>query len=124
MNAEHYFEERRGLMLLWAGVLAGPILWFVNQQINLILVPWVCASDAYIALHTVSAACLGLTVAAGWVAWRNWKYSRRVDAEEGLPATLLRAQFMSALGILASGLFTVVIIAQALPNFVLDACQR
>lgn len=123
MNTIEYFHTKTGSAWLWTAILAGPILWFLNQQVNLVLVPWVCRSGAYIALHGVTLACLLLTAAAGLIAFRNLRRIRQ-SHDSGSEPTFSRIQFMSLLGVMVSGLFVLVILAQGLPNFILDACQR
>lgn len=124
MNTDNmtYFESKAGLATLWAGILTGPILWFANQQANFLLVPWVCRSGQYMVLHLVTLSALLLTAGAGWLAWRSRKkLGHDNSGHPELPFS--RTRFMSSVGIMSSALFSWVIIAQGLPNFLISACR-
>jgi hypothetical protein len=111
----------RDAVLLWTGILAGPFLWFLQQQLCFVLVPWVCDHGGVIWLHTVTLACFVGTVVAGLLAAGYWRREgRRVDATAGQQ----RVRFMGTLGVFSSLFFVSVIIAQGIPNFLLDPCQR
>ncbi len=113
--------SQRDAALLWTGIMAGPFLWFLQQQLCFVLVPGVCGHGGVIWLHTVTLVCLAGTVVAGLVASRYWRReSRRPDPTAGQQ----RVRFMSALGILSSLFFAALIIAQGIPNFLLDPCLR
>lgn len=122
-GAPEKFETRRGIALLWFGVLGGPVLWFTHQQVELVLVPWVCGHAQTWILHAVTAACLAGVFAAGAVAWKNRTENAPLDAPE-VPASRSRSRFMGTVGLMASVLFALVIIAQEVPNLLLDPCQR
>src|SRR5688572_11540388 len=107
-GAEQYFDSPRGILVLWTGILAGPLLWFANQQINYLLVGWACGSERMYLLHLVSLLCLAGTVAAGLLARRGWR-ALRSEAADVDALTPGRANFMALLGIAFSGLFAVVI---------------
>ena len=49
---------RRDVVELWTGILTGPVLWFAQQQICFVLVPWVCTHGGVIWLHLVTLVCL------------------------------------------------------------------
>ena len=112
---------RRDAVLLWTGILTGPLLWFTQQQLCFVLVPWVCRHGGVIWLHGVTFACLAGTLAAGGLGLAYWgRERRRPDPTAGQQ----RVQFMGTLGILSGLFFAAVIIAQGIPNFLLDPCQR
>jgi hypothetical protein len=125
MNAEQQraVDKAGGYHLLWMGVLGGPISWLTQFQLRYALVPWVCSSQNLFALHITSLVFLLLTIAGGLVCWRDWR--RRgakwpCELESG-PAQ--RDLFLSLLGMFSTGLFSLLIIAQAIPAFLLDPCQ-
>ena len=121
--ADNFFETRRGTLALWLGVFAGPALWFLNQQINASLTPWACRTQHVAALHVVAATCLAGTLLAGALAWRNWRWAE-ARLREVRANYLLRGRFMAQLGVFSAALFAIVIVAMALPNFLLDPCAR
>jgi len=122
-DAPEKFESRRGIFLLWFGVLGGPVLWFTHQQIELVLVPWICGHAQTWMLHAVTVVCLAGVFAAGMVAAKNRRENAPMDAPE-VPASRSRSRFMGSLGVLSSVLFALAIIAQEIPNLLLDPCQR
>ncbi len=117
-----YFESARGVRTLWLGILAGPLLWFLNQQVNYLLVRWACSSGHVIVLHAVAATCLVGALLAGKLALGNRRRLEETEGAESLQQE--RARFMVVLGICSSFLFALVIIAQGIPNFILNPCGK
>jgi len=120
MNAE---QKRVGNEVLeWFGILTGPLVWLTQFLTNYALVRWECINHGRLALHIVSAVSLAIVVASGIVALAYFLNTRQYSAaSEQLPA---RPHFMAALGILSASLYSFAIIAQAIPSFILDPCQR
>jgi hypothetical protein len=141
-------RTRREMIALWTSILAGPLLWFAHQQVCFLLVPWVCVHGGVVWLHLTTVLCLAGVAAAGALAWRyrrpehcDWDRGGLAAAEVTRPGTRdqvhskertelppssgeQRVRFMAMLGLLSSGFFALVIVAQGLPNFFLDPCQR
>lgn len=116
------FREGRGVAALWFAVLAGPLAWMLGLNAGYGLVRVACARDGMLYLHAISLLTLLLALAGGWVARREWKRSGgEWPGEEG--GTLPRSRFMAALGLLASGLFALVIVAQWIASFFLNPCM-
>jgi hypothetical protein len=108
--------------LEWVGILAGPSAWLTQFLINYALVREACIGHHNLALHVVSGVFFAVVVAAGILSTRYFFKTREFSAaSEKLPA---RSHFMAALGILSSSLYTLIILAQAIPSFILDPCQR
>lgn len=112
---------RRDVVQLWTGILTGPVLWFAQQQICFVLVPWVCTHGGVIWLHLVTLVCLLGTCGAGLLAFT---IRRREQHEHDLTPGQQRVHFMATLGVLSSLFFSALIVAQGIPNFVFDPCQR
>lgn len=110
----------RGALVQWTGVLAGPVAWGLHMQANYALVPWVCKNGGEVFIHLVTILALLITLIGAFAAWRGWQAGRE-DESEG---ELSRTHFMGALGLLTSGLFFVVIVAQEIPSFFFLPCQR
>lgn len=110
----------RGQAVQWTGVLAGPVAWGLHMQVNYSLVPWVCKNGGEVFIHLVTIVALLITAVGALAAWRGWQAGRE-DESEGEAS---RSHFMSALGLLNSGMFFVVIIAQEIPSFFFHPCQR
>jgi hypothetical protein len=120
-QAERYFASRRGKLSLWTGVLGGALVWATQMQIGYVLARFTAAQPGLgTAHHATAVIALLLAAGATVLAWRDW---RRVGGGEPAgtePGIAGRSRFLAALGILTSGLFTLVILAQWLPIFFID----
>jgi hypothetical protein len=107
---------------LWAGILAGPVAWAVDLSASYALVKWTCASQREAVLHLITLASLLVIVGGAVVSWVALQHTAAdVPTDGGGPRQ--RARFMAILGLASSALFALMIIAIAIPRWVLDACQ-
>jgi hypothetical protein len=114
--------DARHLLALWIGLLLAPIAFLINLELAYALVPTACSSRNEVPVHLVHLACLLLTIYGLMTAWRSWKVTGATwPGEQGDP--LSRSRFMALTGMLVSGMFLLVIVAQWIPTFVLDPCQ-
>src|SRR5688500_12554533 len=120
-STEH-LRTGRGIAALWFAVLAGPLAWMLGLNAEYSLVRVACAKQNMLYLHAVSVATLLLAAAGGWVAWREWRRTRHGPDEEA-GSTLARGRFMASLGLLASALFSLTILAQWVASFFLNPCM-
>ena len=117
------FEDRSGKLALWTGVLGGPVAWALQFQAGYAISRFSCTREHLTAVHhVVTLAMLAGAVACTLLAVREWRRSGPPEShgEEGGP--LGRSRFLAALGILSSGLFSVVIVAAWVPMFFLSPC--
>ncbi len=118
---------RRETMLLLFGTLGGAAFWFGHQQVSGVLAWWICEYGRSVTwLHAATVGCLAGALVAGMVSrgvWTRAAEQLSTEKEEGR-AERQRAVFMGKLGVFLSVFFALVIIAQAIPNFLLDPCQR
>lgn len=110
------------LPLLLFAFLGPPVIWSIRFGVSYSLLPWVCATGGVLLLQALTLAALAGTAWAGAVGWRQWRLAGRSTAAEFGGADA-RARFMALVGMLGSALFLVVIIAEALPLFLIDPCQ-
>jgi hypothetical protein len=122
-DTEQTFFQRQGIGWLWFGILAGPLAFLLNLQLSYMLVQPVCVTAQHLVLHLVPIGALLLTASGGVSAWRSWRRTGQVESSTA-GGVLPRSRFMAGVGLLTSGLFTFVIVAQWLPNFILSPCQR
>jgi hypothetical protein len=109
-------------LTLWTGVLAGPFVWLASFETLFALNPWACTFQTKLALYIVSIVAFLLSLAACLLAWREWNaLGREADPHGG--DTLSRSRIMAFGGIVLSGFACVLILAQAIPELVLGACQ-
>lgn len=109
-------------LALWTGVLGGPIVWLCSFEARFALAPWACTFQNKWALYGVALAALILCAGCALLSWREWK----ALGEHGpSPAggAVPRSNFMAIGGIVISSGCGMIVIAQAIPEFVLGACQ-
>lgn len=108
--------------ILWALLLAGPVIWFVSFGANFALVPWACTLHWKPALYAVSAVALAFTAGAAFMAWSQWRQlGRDYPGEASGPSASSRSIASGA--VLLNGMFILVIVAQAIVEVILGACE-
>jgi hypothetical protein len=118
-----YFSSTRSMWGLWTGILAAPVAWFAQLEGNYIIASQLCPDDAQLPLHVVTLAALVITIGGAAIAWSNWRRAGTSWPDDSGGPTA-RGRFMAALGLLLSGIFFLVIMAQGIPNFMFDPCQK
>ncbi len=121
-EADHYFNAPRGIALLWAAVLAGPIAWFLHQQVGYGMTTFACSRGGEVGLHVATGIALLITALGAIIAWRSWGRLGRVGTPHG-GGTVARSHFMALGGFLFSLFFPLVLVAQWVPIFILRPCQ-
>lgn len=119
----HPHERRTNTHLLIA-MLGAPIAWLIYLLTGYLLVQYACSSGNHVALHLASGFFLACTIAVGVLSWKEWsKEGRRwpSDTDEGLAA---RRGTMSVVGLLQSGLFTLLVIVSWIAMFILHPCAQ
>jgi hypothetical protein len=109
--------KRRIELALWTGMLAPPIAWLIQFQILYSNVLPSCVSNTKVGLFSTTAICFLIALASGALAWREL---RRNPAPDELVKS---RRFMSYVGLMTSGLFALVIIAQTIAVIVVDPCR-
>jgi hypothetical protein len=118
-----WFDTPRGLAALWAGVLAGPFGWASDLLFSYSIVQWTCGGGPPVVLHLISASALLIIAAGAFIAWvALQRASDRAHEDGSNPEE--RGRFMAVLGLVMCAFFAVVVIATAVPRWVLDACQQ
>ncbi len=107
---------------LWTAVLAGPVIWLLSFEANFALAPWACTWQKKLALYAVSIAALVLTAASGLLAWHEWNQAGHEPPDESAGA-IPRSRLMAVGGLVFSGGFFLVILAQAIPEVMLRSCE-
>jgi len=93
--------------VLGTGLILAPMAWFVSLEANFALAPLACAGPGKGMLLLISAVALILSVTSGLLAWTQRSLHRRLAFS----------------GALISALFSIVIVAQAIPNLILGGCE-
>ncbi len=107
---------------LWTGFLGGPFIWLCSFEARFALAPWACTFQNKWALHGVAIAGLILCLGCAALSWSQWKAAgeQPPSASEGVQP---RSNFLAILGIVTSLGCGMIVIAQAIPEFVLAACE-
>lgn len=111
-------HEPRQLLLLWSGMLAGPLAWLAQLALNYALTDWTCRSGHRWALDVTFAVTLAMTAAGALAAWTM----RRPDAEDFAPRVGARQAFLAWCGLGLCGLFALAIAATMIPRLYLSPC--
>ena len=107
---------------LWFGALAGPLAWILDEGLSYAIAQHACSTGAFYELHVISAGCLALALVGFFVA--RWQYAlvpRGADDEGGSPRD--RSWFLARFGIASSLGFALVVLALAVPKFILSPCD-
>jgi hypothetical protein len=112
---------------LWGGVLLAPAAWIAQGSLGWYFGYAACeamtTAGARTALGVLSVVTLAVALTGLWIAWTNWgrtTSSRHVADIKGWD----RVEFMSAGGVLVSGMFSIGIVWAGLSPILLDACGR
>lgn len=108
--------------LVWWTIFAGPFAWACDLGVSYVLAQHTCSTGHHYILHVVTIVCALIALsglAAGWAVYKVLSHEAR---EEGVrPAD--RTHFQVLFGIVLSLAFTVAILAEAVPRWILNPCQ-
>ena len=117
------FTRWPGLLSLSLGVLLGPTVALVNQELIYASNMWACGHNTWGTMHLVPLLCLIVAVGAGLTAYRDWKaVGRGVHDEEANVEQ--RTRFLTLLGMWVSAFSAAVIAAQWAAIFFFGPCMR
>ncbi len=109
-------------LVLWGSLAAGPISWLCSFQAKFSWNQWACAAQTKLAPLLFALVAFGLTALGGVLAWRQWKAMGEQAAGEAGDA-MARSRFMAIGGMTLSASFCLVILAQTVPDLILEVCQ-
>src|SRR5690349_7544123 len=121
-NLNDKASSGRGL-LLWTLVLTGPVVWLMQFQARYSLAQVSCSDTADLVLKIIAIVSLLCTVAAGALSWRTWMRAGHSWPNDVIPPPPGSTLLLSILGMLSSAMFSLVIIAQLIPNFFFATCD-
>ncbi len=107
--------------VLWS-VLAGPVAWAADLGFSYVLAQHSCSTGHSWALHLITGICLVIALSGlvlGFAEFR--KFFEPASEKGGRPID--RAFFFALLGIVFSISFTVVVLAGAVPRWILNPCD-
>jgi len=103
------------------GVLIGPIAFGVDLLLSYMLVEHSCSTGHFYVLHVISVVCFLVVLAGAWMSWQQYQPVRDANDSGGSPRD--RTHFLALLGTISSLFFAVVIIATAVPRWILSPCD-
>jgi hypothetical protein len=110
---------------LWAGLLAGPVVWATLLETNYVLAYVSCEARHDWYLHAAVVVAVLIVALAGWLAWRSGPAED--DQRRSHPVTSAttesRSRWMSMAGVMLSAWFILVMLAMEIPILVLRTCQ-
>jgi hypothetical protein len=109
-------------IMLWSGLIAGPLAWFINLNTNFALAPLACTAGAKPALYLVSALTVAVALAGAYLSWTQWQSDEAAPASQST-AIQQRRRAMALSGVVLSGFSALVILAQTIPNVMLAGCE-
>lgn len=103
------------------GVIIGPLAWGADLLLSYIFVQHSCSTGHFYVLHVISLVCFVIVLGGAWMSWMQFQRARQGNDSGGSP--LDRSHFMGLLGTASSLFFAVVIIASAMPRWILSPCD-
>lgn len=110
--------DRKLSMLLFAP----PLIWLAHLTISYALVPESCVSGEKWFLHLVTVVALVLALAATAASWSGYGNEREGSLDAG-GETDTRRRFMMLSSVAFGLLFTLLILANQIPIFILRSCD-
>ena len=116
----HRIEETLTLAGLWTGIFAGPFSWALDEAVRYRVVAHACSTGEMLLLHILTLGALTGCAVGFFCAWK---------ASPGIPGVRLSAYSeesgcaMATAGMILSVGFALVIMATAIPRWMLSACN-
>jgi hypothetical protein len=110
---------------LWLAAAVAPVAWAIDLEATYALAAEACGRGLpRLGLFAVPIAAAVTSALGGLWAWRGWRPGTGASpvaatGSEGWPPD----RFLAACGVLGSGFFILVIVAQAIPILVLRTCD-
>jgi hypothetical protein len=121
-EAQQVIDTPRLEFGVWWGVAAGPLAWGVDLGSSYAVTQHACSTGHYYVLHVISVICFVLAL-TGFVLAFGMHRRLPQNADKQGHSSRDRAFFMSLVGIVMSLFFAVIIIAGAVPRWILSPCS-
>ena len=107
---------------LWWCIFAGPVAWGIDLAFSYVLTQHSCSTGHHYVLHLITAICFLIAASGAVAGYLQYQRLPREVTEEG-PRSWDRAYFQVLFGIVFSVSFAIVVIAGAIPRFILSPCD-
>ena len=121
MESHPELESSRAKSAQVIGLLIGPLAFGADLLFSYMMVQHSCSTGHFYVLHVTTAVCLLIVLGGAWMSWQQYNDARAGNDDGGSP--LDRSHFLGLLGTVSSLFFAVVIIANAVPRFILSPCD-
>ena len=108
---------------IWFCTLAPPVAALAHLQFSFVLEHTACATRSKVGIHITTAVLLLVVIIAAMIARREW-VREGSESPKQFPGPVGTRRLMALLGMIGAGIFGLFILAQWLPNLVLDTCVR
>ena len=106
----------------WLLVVAPALICAAGHEANFVLVRQACAAGRHVMLYAVTIVALALMAGVALMSYATWRHvGPEWPGETADVAT--RTRFIAVLGMLGSGLFFLVTLAQGIATVYYDPCQ-
>jgi hypothetical protein len=107
---------------VWWAMCAGPLAWAADLGFSYVLARYACSTGHEYVLHAITILCGLIALSGVAAAWSAYSAIPEEASDKGQRA-LDRTYFQILFGIVFSIAFTVVIIAGAVPRWILSPCD-
>ena len=107
--------------LLYYGILAAPTAWMCDEGLSYMLDQHACSTGHFYVLHIITIVTAMIALSGFFIALLQLLAAGKGNDDGGSPRD--RAYFMARLGIITSLGFTLVILALAVPRWILSPCD-
>jgi formate/nitrite transporter FocA (FNT family) len=107
---------------LWWAMCGGPLAWALDLGFSYALAQHSCSTGHYYVMHLITGVCFVIALSAAFAASSQYKELPQEVSDEGR-SPLDRAYFQVLFGFVFSIAFAVIIIAGAVPRWILSPCQ-
>jgi len=121
-RSEQQIQAGRTPLGLWWSLIAGFAAWAFDLGFSYILEQHSCSTGHHYVLHLISIVCLAIALTGFATGWVEFKRFPGTTSEEG-GSHFDRAHFQALLGMAFSLSFAVVIIAGAVPRWIVGPCE-
>ena len=108
--------------LVWWSLVAGFAAWGIDLALSYILEQHTCSTGHHYVLHLISIVCVLIALSGFVLGYQDFKKFPPETNDHG-GRRYDRAHFQALLGMAFSLAFTVVIIAGAIPRWILSPCD-
>ncbi len=109
---------------LWAGIIVAPFIWLTQFLINYALVPYVCHTRKFFALHLTSAIALLLITIALIFCYRDWQEAGRQTPGLNDGGRVGTARLTAFVGLATCTLSLLITLLQGIAPFFIDPCTN